>query len=135
MVRITKEILTWGQRSTSRVWFGRGQQVGSFVPILHHDGTDHQLFAVWSSGAIEFYFQWFAAKQPFSDDALRRKLLDRLNAIPGVAISVEALRRRPSIPLTIFVNPGALTQLLATYDWCIAEIRRAGNVLPDIGSN
>jgi hypothetical protein len=103
--------------------WGRGQRVGSFGPILTHGGVDHQLSAVWSSGSLELYFQYFSTKAPFTDDGLRREMLDRLNAIRGLTLAPDVLRRRPNTPLSLFESPTAWSQLLATFGWCIERIR------------
>jgi hypothetical protein len=123
IVQVARELLQWAQSRTTRVWWGKGQRAGSFIPVYSHNGTDYQLFVVWSSGTFEVYFQWLAQRPVFADEGRRRALLDRLNAIPGVMISQDALRRRPNVPLSAFVDPAARAQLVAALDWCLAEIR------------
>jgi hypothetical protein len=61
--------------------------------------------------------------RPFSDNALRRELLDRLNRIPGVVIPAES--QWPRIPLTTLVDKAAMDQFLAVLDWAISEIRKS----------
>lgn len=80
---------------------------------------------MWSSGTIEIYFQWYATKPPFSDEGRRRELLERLNSIPGADINIplDALRKRPNVPLVAFAADGACDQLLAIFDWFISEVR------------
>ena len=124
IVQVARDLLQWAQSHTTRVWWGRGQRAGSFIPVYSHDGADYQLFVVWSSGTLELYFQWLAMRPAFADEGRRRALLDRLNAIPNVSIPADALRRRPNVPLTAFVDPAARAQLMAAFDWCIAEIQR-----------
>ncbi|MEJ7812277.1 MAG: hypothetical protein WKG32_17830 [Gemmatimonadaceae bacterium] len=118
-------ILRWAQSRNLRIWWGKGQRAGSFVPVFEHGGVGHQLFAVWSSGTIEIYFQWYATKPPFSDEGRRRELLERLNSIPGADINIplDALRKRPNVPLVAFAADGACDQLLAIFDWFISEVR------------
>lgn len=124
-VAAARDLLDWARAHATRVWWGRGQQAGAFVPTLVHAGVDHQLGAVWSPGTLEVYFQWLAAKPPFADEGRRRALLDRLNVIPGVAIPPDALRRRPNVPLATFADDAARGQPLAVLAWCMAEIRAA----------
>lgn len=124
-VEVARKLLEWARRNTTRVWWGKGQRAGSFVPVAHHNGTDHQLFAVWSTGTVEVYFQWFATKPVFADEAKRLDLLARLNSIDTVNLGSDVITRRPNIPLADFVSPGAVDRLLSVFDWYISEIRGA----------
>lgn len=72
---------------------------------------------------MELYFQWFAAKLPFSDVALHRALRGRLMEIPDVVLDESALERRPSILLRLLANDNAEQRFLAAYDWVLDTIR------------
>jgi hypothetical protein len=122
-IRVARAILSWAQSQVTRVWWGKGSTQGSFVPIFRYHGQDHQLFAVWTTGMIEFYFYWYQYKPPFNDLQKRRQLLQRLVAIPGVTIPEDALSRRPNVPLERFADESALHELLTTYAWVLEEIK------------
>lgn len=123
-VEVARRILEWARPRTTRIWWGRGRTMGSFVPVLNHAGVDHQLFAVFSGGSVEIYFQWYLYRPPFSDEGKRLELLERLNAIPGVSIPADAIGRRPSIPLSILAEEGRLNRFLDVFDWYLREIRQ-----------
>jgi len=120
--QVARQILDWVRPRVNRVWWGEGTQSGSFVPVLTHDEVDHQLFAVWTSGTVEIYFQWYQRKAPFNSEEKRRELMRRLNAIEGVSISEDAIDRRPNIPLNDLAHEAALDQFLEVFDWFIREI-------------
>lgn len=120
---VARRILEWSRKSNLRVWWGKGKQDGSFIPVLDYKGIGHQLFAVWTYGVFEFYFQWF--KAPFNVEARRRELMKKFNEIPDVNLSVAHVSKRPSVPLTVFQEEASLNQLLATYEWFLDEVRRA----------
>ncbi len=122
-VPVARAILDWGHQRVTRILWGKGSTQGSFVPTLHHNGTDHQLFAIWTVGTIEFYFYWYQYKPPFDQIAMRRTLLQRLNAIPGINLAEDMLARRPTVPLNRFVDDAALQELLATYTWMLDQIK------------
>jgi hypothetical protein len=122
-VSIARELLDWGAKNTTRVWWGRGVRAGSFIPVANHGGADHQLFAVWSTGTIEIYFQWYAARPVFADKGKRLEMLARLNAIPGVRLTPDVIRRRPNLPLKLFVDPEARRQLIGAFEWYLDEVR------------
>lgn len=56
------------------------------------------------SGRAEVVFQHMARRPPFDDVALRRELLHRFNAIPGVDLPEDSLNRRPSFALQLLVD-------------------------------
>lgn len=59
-----------------------------------------------SSGRAEVVFQHMARRPPFDDVALRRELLYRFNAIPGIGLPEDSLNRRPSFPLQALAEDG-----------------------------
>jgi hypothetical protein len=110
-------------RTLAACRWGKGQRAGSFVPTLEHQGTDHQLFAVWSSGSVEIYFYWYAYKPLFASEARRLEILEKLNAIPGIALPESAIRRRPNIPLAALVGDNRLNQFLAVFEWYLEQVK------------
>lgn len=119
-----RAILEWAKtkKELSRIYWGEGIRTGSFVPIIHHNNQDHQLFAVYTYGTIEIYFQFYLHKLPFTALEKRTRLLAKLNAIPGVQISDSAISKRPNIKLSVISKAKADEQLLAIWDWVIEEI-------------
>lgn len=123
-VQVARRILEWAQQKM-QVWWGKGKQFGSFVPLFDHNGRQHQLFAIYTSGVVETYFYWHAFKPPFDDEAKRIELMDRLNQIEGVAISKDNINKRPSIRLTTLREGETLEQFLSVYDWVLEEILKS----------
>ncbi|MEJ7632316.1 MAG: hypothetical protein WKF28_07395, partial [Rubrobacteraceae bacterium] len=119
---VAEKILDWSRRKATYVWWGKGKTEGSFVPMLEHEGTKHQLFAVYAGGQFYFYFQYYQYKAPFEPEEKRLQLLERLNSIPGISLPVDGINRRPSIYLASLNDEVALRELLQTFDWVIQEI-------------
>lgn len=122
-VTVARRILEWARPRTEYVWWGKGQRLGSFIPVYMRDGNHHPLFAVWTSGSIEIYFYWYARRRPFDDEAKRLELLEQLNAISGVSLPVDSINRRPSIPLKVFVEERNLLQLFSVFEGYIETIQ------------
>ena len=120
---VARKILEWAKRETTRVWWGRGRTYASFVPQYFHGDEKHQLFNVWASGKLEFYFYWYAYKPPFTDVAKRLQLLARLNTIPGIALSPSTIALKPSVPLAVFSDDTALQSLFEIFRWFMDEVR------------
>jgi hypothetical protein len=121
-VSVAKRILDWIGPKVTKVWYGEGRQIGSFIPILNHNGTDHQLFAVWTYGAVEICFQYY--KNPFDAVEKRMELAQFLNGIEGLTVAGTMLTRRPPVPLSMLKNPASLNTFFSAFDWMIREIRK-----------
>ena len=124
-VKVARRILEWAKTNQLLVWWGRGSRTGSFVPCLRHVDALHPLFAVYTYGRVETYFQHYQSRPPFDSEAKRRELLGRLNTIEGVSIPEDAIARRPSIPLAVFADETRLAKFLKVYEWFVQEIQAA----------
>lgn len=121
-VRVARNILEWARRRQLRVWWGKGNKDGSYVPVLDYSGTGQQLFAVWSYGRFEFQFQYYQ-RPPFDSPSKRLEFIELLNEIDGVKLDESHLAKRPNVGLTVFADESGLDKLLSAYDWFINELR------------
>ncbi len=123
-VETAKEILNWTKtnKRISRIWWGEGGRSGSFVPVVNHKDRDHQLFAVYTYGSMEVYFQWYQHKPPFDSEEKRMALLNRLNSIDGVNVPLDSITRRPSIKISNLKDRASIEQLMRVFDWVIQEV-------------
>lgn len=124
-VTAARKILAWAKERGLRIWWGEGTRTGSFVPMLDDKDQKHQLFAVTTYGRLEVYFQWYQYKAPFDSEAKRFELLSKLNAIDGIDFPPDAITRRPSFSLKVFEKKEQGDQMLAVFDWFLAEVRRS----------
>lgn len=129
-VEAARRLMEWAKRSASSIWFGSGARSGSFIPVLDHGGIGRQLFSVYTYGSVEILFQYYKVNPPFDDEAKRREMLERLNAIEGVSIPIDAISRRPSIRLGTLTAATACVALLETFEWFIDQVRRREAPLP-----
>lgn len=125
-IEVVKRILEWGKVNTTRVWFGEGKTIGSMVPILNR-GKDHQLFAVWTTGVIELYFYWYKTKKPFDSEEMRLQLLEKLNRIPNIEITIDKISKRPSFPLKLLVDLKSFEFFIDSFEWFIEEVKKANH--------
>lgn len=122
-VEVARRLLDWARIHVTQIRWGKGQHTGSFVPTLHHHGTDYQLFAVWTYGSVELYFQWYQFKPPFDAEAKRLELLRRFNTIGGVSLPADVITRRPNIPLAVLAEAERVPEFLSLIDWFIQEVQ------------
>jgi len=120
---VAKRILEWARVNMPRIWWGKGRQYGSFIPVLDHKGIAFELIAVWTNGYVQIMFGYMQSRPAFDDENKRLELLSRLNAIPGVDIPSDAIARFPNIHLSRLTDGAALKQFLETLDWAVEQIR------------
>jgi hypothetical protein len=121
---VAKQLLAWAKQHMTSIWWGEGSMDGSFVPIFLHGKQKHQLFAVWTNATVEIYFQWYQYKDPFKSEQARQEILNRLNEIEGVNLSIDEINKKPSIKLSTLSNSEALKKFLTVFEWMVAEIKK-----------
>jgi hypothetical protein len=124
--RIARRLVDWGRAKMMRIWWGQGLQNGSFVPVLDQGGLSYQPFSVFHDGArgkpcIDINFQFCLKKPPFDDRKNRLVWLQRINEIPNVSLSDDALERRPNFPLLALASEDAMNRFLSAMDWFVSE--------------
>jgi hypothetical protein len=124
-VSAARRIHIWVKENGGHPEYGHGKRMGSMVPTFTHAGRHYYLFAVWTYGTIEIYFQWLKNKPQFYEDSKRLQLLKHLNEIAGVHIPHDGITKRPSIALDVLAAPGAIESFLRTLEWVLEAIRTA----------
>jgi hypothetical protein len=125
-VWVAQQLLDWAHRQKLAIWWGRGKVTGSAVPRLFQNGEKHFTFVLWSSGYIGLYFQPMSTRTPFGPQERRQELMDRLNAVEGVAIPADGVDRQPSIEMAVLADENRLREFTAVWDWYLDEVRRYG---------
>jgi hypothetical protein len=122
-VQVARSVLEWAKAEMPEVWWVKGKQIGSFIPILTHSSKRYQLIAVWTNGYMEFQFQHMKAHDSL-DDEQRLALLRRVNQTVGTTCLEEAIHRRPSFSLARLARPDRLEEFLKDLEWALDEIKR-----------
>ncbi|MDO9035006.1 MAG: hypothetical protein Q7U51_07370 [Methanoregula sp.] len=122
-VIVAKRILSWAAERGLRIWWGEGVGVGSFFPLLDHNGTSHQVISVWTTPKIELQFQWMKFYPAFASDEKRAQFLQMIKTIPGIAIPDNKITGRPSFNLSLLNDESSLNQFIKVLDWFVAEIK------------
>lgn len=121
---VARRLLRWAHSRNLRVWWGEGKQDGSFIPLVDVGDRQHFIIAAWTYGTVEIQFQHMQSRPPFDDLQMRHALLDRLNQIPGVALSEDKINKRPSFMLSVLEDPAHFNQFVGVLDWFIETVRR-----------
>lgn len=122
---IARKILAWAKSKSLRIWFGKGKNHGSFVPVVDYNGNSCNVFSVWTNGYIEIQFQFYSYRPPFADESKRTELLQKLNSISGIDLPPDSIMRRPSFSPVILQDEDNLKQFFDTFEWFISEVKSA----------
>jgi hypothetical protein len=117
---VARELLAWLEPRFTYIWPGRG----SCVPVVRIEGTKHHLFRIRTDGEVGVYFDWMSRQPPFDREPLRREMRDRLNAVEGVEIPEDSLRRRPRFSLRTLEKSDSMQKMQQAIDWWLSEVQR-----------
>jgi hypothetical protein len=131
VVEVADRIIAWARQTMPDFWYGRGKADGSIVPRLWVNGQRYLFFALYSSGVIELSPQWMKTMPGFGPDERRREYLERISRIPGVSVPLDAIARRPSLPIALLQSGEALQAFFAAIQWAISVAREAAEQAPD----
>lgn len=124
VVPVARAILNWGKEKCTAFWWGKGKQTGSFAPMFEHNGLQCYPIFIWTSGTGDVQFQYLQNHSPFDKEEKRRELMTRLNAIPGMNIPEDGLKRRPSYSLKVLIPVESLKKYIDTLNWVIDEVKK-----------
>ena len=122
-----EDILHWIAPQVTRVWYGKGPTEGGLVPCIERGGKQYHICRMTTRGGFAFRFDWLCRKPQFSDDAVRRQLLARINQIPQIAFGEEVLTRQALIPFEKLTDTAASEHLKAALAWLIEQVKAFPN--------
>lgn len=123
--RVARALLDWGMRSMSYVWWGKGKQVPSFVPVLQVIGDEYYPINVsvgFKSPRVELGFRHMTVR-PFNTPEGQGLFLKRLAEVPNVKVEDDWVGRLPSLQLTTISEDVALRKFIDVLDWSVGEVR------------
>jgi hypothetical protein len=117
------KVIAWTKERGLRSDYGRGRLYGSFFPVVDHGGDWYAPVALWTNGRVEMQFGLLSRRPAFDSESKREEFAQRLNAIEGVEIPLDAITRQPSFALTTLTRDAALVPFLDALDWFVSEVR------------
>ena len=118
---IARKFLLWGQERMSRIWWGKGKQTGSCVPILDSNNNWYALIYLLTNGNLQVTFGQFGMRPPFKDEAKRAELIKRFNTISGISFPENP--KYPSLALSLFKDDVVMNQFLDVLNWAVEQIK------------
>jgi hypothetical protein len=121
--RVARTIYEWLRPRATRIWWGKGQQTGSVYPMFDSAGGKGYLISLWTNGKVEVPFGWMKRTPPFNDQAKRQELLDKLIAIPGIALPSGGFDHFPRFELKARADKAVLDQFINVLEWAVNQLR------------
>jgi hypothetical protein len=121
-VEVARRILDWAKQNDFKVYWGTGAVEGSFSPRIVHKGVKYQLFAVWTWGRMNVYFDALA-RRPMLPESVRLEALRQLNRIGTIGLPEEAASQYARIDLEQLTGPGQTEAFLKVFDELATAIR------------
>ena len=120
-VKIARAVLDWARAKSSRIHWGKGGVEGTYYPVLDHKGKANKIFGVYSPGKILVDFQ----SNPLEKEEQKLELMNRLNAIDGVAFQEKYINSWGSFPISVLKEESKLKDFFDIFEWVIEEIKRS----------
>jgi hypothetical protein len=117
------KVIAWTKERGLRSEYGKGRFYGSFFPVVDHGSDWYAPVALWTNGRVEMQFGLLSRRLAFDSEAKREEFAQRLNAIEGVEIPLDAITRSPSFALATLARDAALVPFLDVLDWFVSEVR------------
>jgi hypothetical protein len=122
-VELARRVFEWAGRQGLRMAYGEGAKSGSCYPMLDLDGVNHYTISMWTYLKIQIQLGNMASAGLFESEVKRVELVERLNAIDGVHIPVDAIDRWPSVGMDDLAAADSLGDFLEVFDWYLDEIK------------
>lgn len=132
-VAAVRALFTHWEKLGGWIGHGAGQVTTSAFLMLGEAGAPGR--GIWPltlypgggrGGTAEVVFQYLAAREPFTDRALRAELLTRLNELEGVDIPEGKLDLRPNVRLSVLEKNHNRELLAETLAWFRARWEERG---------
>jgi hypothetical protein len=90
-------LIAWMRAKADRVVFNDAPSYGCIAAEFNVGSQACSPVRVWTDGGVPVSFSQLKRTPAFAAPAARRELMDRLNAIPGVAIQPDAIEKQSTI--------------------------------------
>ena len=118
---IARAVLDWAKSKSLGIHWGKGGVEGTFYPVLDHKAKANKLFGVFSTGKILVDFQ----SNLLEKEEQKLELMNRLNAIDGVAFQEKYIYSWGSFPISVLKEEAKLKDFFAIFEWVMEEIKKS----------
>ncbi len=116
IIEVVNKLIKWGKDQNLRIWWGSGSNHGSCFLVKDHNEVPYSSFAIWTNGNIEIQFQHMKNRPVYDSKDMRLELLNKLNDIQDIQITVDRIDYRPSIELNSLTNEESLGKFTSIWE-------------------
>ncbi len=116
IIQVVNRLIKWGKDQNLRIWWGSGSNHGSCFLVKDHNEVPYSSFAIWTNGNIEIQFQHMKNRPVYDSKDMRLGLLNKLNDIQNIQITVDRIDYRPSIELNSLINEESLGKFISIWE-------------------
>lgn len=118
-VRGTLDLLKWWTEVGGHLQWGTADETSCFLMARLASDVQGSIWpvAIYPNGKVEVVFQHLSARAPFTDIALRKEFMHRLNEAEGVSIPDVKINLRPGFPLQVLSNATARVSVEEALAW------------------
>ena len=116
IIEVVNKLIKWGKDQNLRIWWGSGSNHGSCFLVKDHNEVPYSSFAIWTNGNIEIQFQHMKNRPVYDSKDMRLELLNKLNDIQDIQITVDRIDYRPSIELNSLINEESLGKFTSIWE-------------------
>ena len=119
-IKFARRFLEWVKPKTQRISYGHGQ-TPIMIPLIKYGGRECGLFRLASNGRFRVLFNKIQTQEPFTSEAKRFELLQRLNEISGVSLPPTVIAGMPLIELGAIQSEPGFSKITNTFNWFLQQ--------------
>jgi len=122
VVETAKAVIAWANSNADRVLFNDAPSVGAIAPYFETDSGSCQPIRLWTDGSFAIGFDRLKRTTAFSTVTARQELVERFNAIPGMAIPADGVEKQAYIRFAS-LSPDRGAAFLKIMGWVVEQLR------------
>jgi len=116
--QVAKRLIAWASEQGLGPNYNQNKDSISFIPFVN---DKYVPLSVNTSGQLWIQMRWLR-ETPFREEAKRKELWEKLNAIPGTSIAYERMTGFPAIALQALVDEASMRAFLEIVTWLTREL-------------
>lgn len=118
--KYARRLLDWAS-AHGTIWWGRGAQHGSFVPMIRSATKEQALLAMYTYGKLELYFKPLSTRAPFNNPEKMQQAIQLVSAALPIPLSGDVANKVPQVRLSDLTED-AFAKLLDALGWMAGAI-------------
>lgn len=90
---------------------------------------------VRTEGRFGFRLRRLCLKPAFSHRDVQIEMLQKINEIPGLNLTEDALRGKPGFKIDLLFDPAALQKFKGAVDWLVYQIKKSSSTDESLKDN